>query len=141
MATITAAELDRRENLVTKLDGDGKPVGVHMLTGVVEYNRMYEHTTKLKTKEARLLFLGWVGIVESHQVLAFIKGCNRAVERKTLTNDRDRAIAAYEYAGIGSEPETPAKPHRHKRGCTCYRCVTEHAKAGCRSVHCHTCGF
>ncbi len=100
MPTITAADLDRRENLITKLNGDGKPVGVHMLTGVVEYNRMYEHTTKLKTREARLLFLGWVGIVESHEVLAFIKGCNRACERKTLTNDHDRAGVALKYAGI-----------------------------------------
>lgn len=35
----------------------------------------------------------------------------------------------------------PVGSAEHARGCRCPRCVAEHVRAGCRSVHCHTCGF
>lgn len=138
---LTAALLDARENLITKADGEGKKLSVHMLTGVVSYNYMYEYRTVLKSTEARLLFLAWVGVVGSGEVLAFIKGCNRAAERKTLVGRQARVDAAFQYAGLAPKPEAPAKPHRHKRGCTCFRCIKEHMDTGCRSVYCKTCGF
>lgn len=66
-------------------------------------------------------------------------------ELPTMLRAARRAVAAAEpipaFRAMMNPTPTPKPAKPHSRGCRCPQCVREHVRAGCRSVHCRTCGF
>ena len=125
-----------REMTITRWDGENRPVGVNVATGIVDRPNSY-YPAPLRGDIARGLFLDLIGITYGHEVPALIKACNRAASRKNLGTDEDRREAALRYAGIIPAEVKAAK--RHKTKCDCPRCLMEHVKAGCRIPFCKVC--
>lgn len=124
------------EATIVRMDGDNRPVSVHVETGVVDRPNSY-YATPLKCEAARRLFLDLIGIVRGVETLVFIKACNRAAARKQLATDGARRDAVLQYAGIAPEPVRSARPH--ERLCGCPACLARHIDAGCRIVGCEVC--
>lgn len=126
------------DTTIIRMDGDNRPVGVNVETGVVDRPNSY-YSTPLKGEAAWRLFIDLVGLAYSAEVPALIKACNRAAARKQLATDAERREAALQYAGIVPTPVKPAKPH--DRLCRCPRCLREHLTigGGCRKVGCKVC--
>lgn len=124
------------ETTIVRMDGDNRPVGVNVVTGIVDRPNSY-YPTPLKGETAWRLFIDLVGIVRSEEVPAFIKACNRAAARKQLVTDEARREAALQYTGIVPVPVKSAKPH--DRLCHCPKCLSRHVEAGCRKVGCRVC--
>ena len=124
------------ETKIIKWDCDNKPLGVDVVTGVVDRYMTY-YPTRLKGEAAWRLFIQIVAYAYSHEVPALIKACNRAVARKQLTTDEERREAALQYCGIAPTPVKSAKPH--KRLCRCPKCFVQHVEAGCRVPLCKVC--
>lgn len=80
------------------------------------------------------LLAGEVCAYETAELPAAVKAARAAVRA-----EQEPAAALSRFRSAMNPVTKSAKPHR--RGCTCFRCVTAHTAGGCRSLHCRTCGM
>jgi hypothetical protein len=125
------------DNTIIRWDADQKPLSVNMVTGVVERPLTY-YPAALRCEVARSLFLGMVGLADSHEVQSLINACNRAAARKQVSTDAERRQVAMQYAGWVKAPVKSAKPH-DVNTCRCTKCFMVHCANGCRKVGCKVC--
>lgn len=124
------------ETKIIRWDCDNRPLGVDVVTGVVDRQNTY-YAARLKGEVAWRLFIQIVAYAYSKEVPDLIKACNRAAARKQLITDEERREAALQYCGIAPTSVKAAKPH--DRNCSCPPCLVRHVKAGCRIVGCKVC--
>lgn len=125
------------ETKIIRTDCDNKPLGVDVVTGIVD-RRLTYYPTPLKGEVAWRLFLELVSYAYSQEVPSLIKACNRAAARKQLVTDEARREAALQYCGIAPTPVKSAKRH-DTDACRCTKCFMTHCRNGCRKIGCKVC--
>lgn len=136
---MTTTSKDGTELLATRKTADGKVVGLWS-DGVVSVGYLHAHVRGAGTAksaeqraanvQAGWLLLGEVELYDAAELPAAVKAARNAVGKAD-------PIPAFRLL-MNPTPKA-AKPHA--RGCRCRRCVADHLHAGCRSLHCRTCGM
>lgn len=133
------ATTDKGELLATRTTADGKMVGLWS-DGVVTVGYLHTHVrgagvAMTAEKRAENVRAGWlllceVAVYDTAELPAAVCAARKAASA---------ADPIPAFRGAMSPVVKSARPHL--RGCRCFRCVQDHARGGCRSLHCRTCGM